>query len=154
RLAAYLVLSIASVAVVRAAEKAAVYSPYYALSVKEQADGILVLTNGSLHQEAMDLRASAKVVSERHASVRSGYHAPYRMLRAPPKRVLVLGAGSGNDVAVALDEGAEHVDVVEIDPEIIAIGRRSHPARPYDSERVTIHVTDARAFLNDTHESF
>jgi spermidine synthase len=32
--------------------------------------------------------------------------------------VLIIGAGSGNDVSCALDWGARHVDAVEIDPVI------------------------------------
>jgi spermidine synthase len=39
------------------------------------------------------------------------------------KNVLVLGAGSGTDVAAALAHGAQHVDAVEIDPAIIRVGR-------------------------------
>ena len=48
---------------------------------------------------------------------------------------LVLGAGTGNDVAVALSEGAEHVDAVEIDPVILELGSRLHPDHPYVSPR-------------------
>ena len=32
--------------------------------------------------------------------------------------VLVIGSGGGNDVAIALKQGAKHVDAVEIDPQI------------------------------------
>ena len=71
----------------------------------------------------------------------------------PPGKVLVLGAGTGNDVAVALDEGAEHVDAVEIDPVILDLGRL-HPDRPYASPRVRLINTDARAFLNESTEKY
>ncbi len=43
-----------------------------------------------------------------------------------------------------------HVDAVEIDPEILDLGRRFHPDRPYDDPRVTTHVDDGRAFLERT----
>jgi len=62
-------------------------------------------------------------------------------------RVLVVGAGTGTDVAVALKHGAAHVDAVEIDPAIQAIGVRDHPDRPYDDPRVTRINDDGRAFL-------
>lgn len=62
--------------------------------------------------------------------------------------VLVIGAGTGNDVSVALSEGARHVDAVEIDPELVALGRRWNPA--YRNRRVTLHVDDGRAFLQDS----
>lgn len=86
------------------------------------------------------------------ASPRRHYDLPYAF--AAPKRVLVLGAGGGNDVAAALRAGAEHVDAVEIDPAIVAFGRRLHPERPYDSPRVTVVVDDARSFLRRTRETW
>jgi hypothetical protein len=46
------------------------------------------------------------------------YDLPYR-LTATPAEVLVVGAGTGNDVASALRHGAAHVDAVEIDPVIL-----------------------------------
>ena len=69
-------------------------------------------------------------------------------------RVLIVGAGSGTDVAVALEHGAGHVDAVEIDPKIQEIGVREHPNRPYDDPRVTRIIDDGRAFLRRTTESY
>jgi SAM-dependent methyltransferase len=63
------------------------------------------------------------------------------------ERVLVIGAGTGTDVALALHRGAQHVDAVEIDPELLRIGVERHPNRPYDDPRVTAHVNDGRAFM-------
>ena len=62
-------------------------------------------------------------------------------------RVLIVGAGSGTDVAVALKHGATQIDAVEIDPKIQEIGVRDHPNRPYDDPRVTRINDDGRAFL-------
>ena len=42
----------------------------------------------------------------------------------------------------------------EIDPAILALGKREHPERPYDSPRVSIHLTDARNFLKRTQERY
>jgi len=64
------------------------------------------------------------------------YNLPYR-LGPRAERVLVLGAGMGNDVAAALRNGAGHIDAVEIDPAILALGRSLHPEKPYDDPRVT-----------------
>jgi hypothetical protein len=94
------------------------------------------------------------VTSEYDQTIRVGYHSPYGLLQAPPKRVLVLGAGTGNDVTVALEEGAEHVDAVEIDPVILSLGKSQHPNRPYDSPRVRTINTDAREFLNKSDEKY
>ena len=71
-----------------------------------------------------------------------------------PGRVLIIGAGTGNDVSIALAKGATHVDAVEIDPKILDLGRRLHPDRPYDDPRVSTHVGDGRAFLEQTDSLF
>ena len=76
------------------------------------------------------------------------------MTRSSLKNVLIVGAGTGNDVAVALSEGAQHVDAVEIDPVLIKLGRSEHPNHPYDSPRVTTHNTDGRAFLQNTKQHY
>ncbi|HEY9773291.1 MAG TPA: hypothetical protein V6C81_05730 [Planktothrix sp.] len=69
-------------------------------------------------------------------------------------RVLVLGGGSGNDVAYALGHGAKHIDVVEIDPIISDLGRTRHPDRPYIDPRVTVHTEDARTFLRYSKDKY
>jgi SAM-dependent methyltransferase len=61
--------------------------------------------------------------------------------------VLVIGAGTGNDVSRALAWGARRVDAVEIDPVIQRLGARDHPDRPYDDPRVSVHIDDGRNFL-------
>jgi spermidine synthase len=74
------------------------------------------------------------------------YNLPFRFA-VPQPSVLIVGSGSGNDVAGALRNDSRAVDAVEIDPAILEIGRREHPERPYDSPRVSIYITDARRFL-------
>ena len=81
------------------------------------------------------------------------YELVYRIV-PHPQSVLILGAGTGNDVAGALRHGAKDVDAVEIDPVILEIGRRDHPEHPYDSPRVTVYVDDARAFLKKTKKKY
>jgi hypothetical protein len=61
--------------------------------------------------------------------------------------VLIIGAGSGNDVAVALERDAAHIDAVEIDPQLMDLAEDSHPDAPYDDPRVDVHIDDGRAFL-------
>jgi SAM-dependent methyltransferase len=58
---------------------------------------------------------------------------------------VIVGAGSGNDVAAALRAGASRVDAVDIDPAIVRMGREHHPERPYDDPRVRVIVDDARS---------
>ncbi|MEZ0240333.1 MAG: spermidine synthase, partial [Chloroflexota bacterium] len=64
--------------------------------------------------------------------------------------VLVVGAGTGTDTAIALDRGADHVDAVEIDPAILRIGVEEHPDHPYQDPRVRTIENDGRAFLRGT----
>jgi len=61
--------------------------------------------------------------------------------------VLVIGAGSGNDLSRALLWKAGHIDAVEIDPVIQRLGRADHPAQPYSDPRVTPFNDDGRNFL-------
>lgn len=88
----------------------------------------------------------------------SFYQRPYNYRRAtgrpPVSDVLVIGAGSGNDVAVALQNGANHVDAIEIDPVIAQLGRLHHAARPYADSRVTLVIDDARAFMSYTRHRY
>lgn len=72
-----------------------------------------------------------------------------RLAWPPFQRVLIIGAGSGNDVARAcrwLPPDA-HIDAVEIDPVIQKLGEQYHPDRPYQDPRVRVHLTDGRNFL-------
>jgi hypothetical protein len=78
------------------------------------------------------------------------YGLAYQRLRSVPKNVLIVGAGTGVDVAVALQQGVEHVDAVEIDPRIHAIGVQLNPDRPFQDPRVTSYINDGRAFLEQT----
>jgi SAM-dependent methyltransferase len=68
--------------------------------------------------------------------------------------VLIIGAGSGNDVSRALRWNVGHVDAVEIDPVILDLGRRDHPAQPYSDPRVTPHNDDGRNFLRSTDKQY
>jgi Spermine/spermidine synthase domain len=77
------------------------------------------------------------------------YNVPFRF--APPNpRVMIVGSGTGNDVAAALRNNSVAVDAVEIDPKILELGRRRHPEHPYSDPRVSTHITDARAFMKRT----
>ncbi|HVM96731.1 MAG TPA: hypothetical protein VMT89_10095 [Candidatus Acidoferrales bacterium] len=152
----YTAVAIATVMLVAHAERAQRYSPYYALSESREAGSSLIgiLANGSLHQVALSLARGSEAESEYQFNARTGYHQPYGLLPRTPERVLVLGAGTGNDVAVALDEGVQHVDAVEIDPVILDLGRTVHPDHPYSSPRVRTINTDARSFLNESQDKY
>lgn len=86
------------------------------------------------------------------------YALPYLLDRDAGQRrfedVLIIGAGSGNDVSRALQWGVRHVDAVEIDPVILRLGQEDHPDRPYQDTRVTVHLDDGRNFLRATNRKY
>jgi hypothetical protein len=57
-----------------------------------------VVVNGIPHQ--------AGSTTEAHLAVEPTYFRQYERAVEPPERVLVIGAGTGADVAIALAEGA------------------------------------------------
>ncbi len=66
------------------------------------------------------------------------------------RRAAIIGHGSGLTTHVLLGSPAiEHVDVIEIEPEMIKAARAFLPrvARAYDDPRSQFHVEDARAFF-------
>jgi len=85
--------------------------------------------------------------------IETQYDLPYWFV-PPQSRALVIGSGMGNDVAAALRSGIEHVDAVEIDPSILALGRKFHPENPYADPRVTTITDDARTFLNKSNQTY
>ena len=137
------------------------WSPYQKLTITAEREGSDTVryelnTNDSWYQQIVNL--SPEYVSAHRELFPNGaawnaYNIPYRFV-ARPRRVLVLGAGTGNDVAAALRNGAGQVVAVEIDPLIVQLGRDLHFERPYSSRRVQIVVDDARAYLQGRHELF
>ena len=126
------------------------WSPYYKVHTEIQNAGTIneftnIQVNGIPHQNVMDVQQRLKAEPV--------YGRPYeRAIDNPLNNVLVVGAGTGTDVALALARGAKHVDAVEIDPRIQQIGSQVNPNKPYDDPRVSVHINDGRAFLssNDT----
>jgi SAM-dependent methyltransferase len=122
-----------------------IWSPYYKLIYTPHGGGISVNNIG--HQGMIDIRRKGL-----------SYMLPYYLNRdaaGPPVRdVMVIGAGSGNDVQAALMSGVEHIDAVEIDPVINEIGRAAHPNRPFDDPRVTVHLDDGRSFIRRTPRKY
>lgn len=95
---------------------------------------------------SFDPRRYSPALRERIARIAVQYQIPYRVF-GRPKRVLVVGAGGGADAEAALLAGAEQVDAVEIDPQIVRLSNRFNASRVYADPRVHVTVDDARAFL-------
>ncbi|WP_082592460.1 methyltransferase domain-containing protein [Phycicoccus sp. Soil803] len=122
------------------------WSPYYKIHTTQLAGGLFrVEVNNTPLQTALpvaDIRRDSPF-----------YLYPYTYAGSRDD-VLVIGAGTGNDVAVALAQGAKRVDAVEIDPAIMQLGRDHHPDRPFADPRVTTHVDDGRAFMERTDRRY
>ena len=129
------------------------WSPYYRINVVAEGPGYRLDVNGSLHQIVLDLDSAGAARSRYTSVVRAGYLLPYGWL-GRPDTALIVGSGTGNDIALMLEQGVRHVDAVEIDPVIADIGRVIHPQQPYADERVNVHIDDARAFLRKSERKY
>jgi len=121
------------------------WSPYYRVDRDTISDGIEV--NGIAHQAMIPFAAGGSSYSLPHLLQQHSGGAPFR-------DVMIIGAGSGNDVAHALRFGASRIDAVEIDPVIRDIGMHHHPDHPYQDPRVISHLDDGRHFLRTTDRKY
>ena len=138
-----LVLLAASLGLVYGMARGAIWSPYYKITVSQQGPDTVVEVNNIFHQ------SMAPVEQKEYF-----YQWPYDVFGDTFQDVLILGAGSGTDVAAALRHGVRHVDAVEIDPAIIRLGRQHHPDQPYSDPRVTVINDDARHYLRTTRKKY
>ena len=142
----------------RAELSADIWSPYYRISAGDETGRLVRLRPGNpdaavhifvngIHHQTM-VAAGEGAMRPLHGQI-------YRWLPDRTfKNVLIIGAGTGTDVALALLRGAGHVDAVEIDPVIARIGRDFHPDRPYSDPRLTVHIDDGRAFLRRSNDRY
>src|SRR5262249_30991167 len=126
-----------------------IWSPYYRIDYYHPEksgddDGEKIIVTNLVSHQSMIERSTKNVAHyelpylirnevNRHAGPRAW---------PPFQRVLVIGAGSGNDLARVLEWCPPDVqlDAVEIDPVIQSLGKQDHPNRPYDDNRVTLHL--------------
>ncbi|MGB2876399.1 MAG: hypothetical protein WBB76_13130 [Gaiellaceae bacterium] len=134
------------------------WSPYYKVTAVHIAGTTIVAggrTHGTINVSANGIPHQTAYPIQTLKRIEPFYFFPYRHLDHRALRdVLIVGAGTGNDVAVALAHGARQVDAVEIDPVIQALGRRWHPNRPYQDPRVTVHIDDGRAYVQNTTKRY
>lgn len=146
------VLALAGVVVLLAIESVSSFdhwSPYYKITAvpRPGSHSLVVSANDVPYQTV------APVSQLRRSS--PFYFFPYRHTTpANLDNVLIIGAGTGNDVGVALAEGARHVTAVELDPELVQLGRQYNPEHAYANPKVSVHVDDGRAFLEDTTQHY
>src|SRR5260370_32481105 len=103
-----------------------IWSPYYRISYSQSGgDTYAVNVNGIPHQNIIPASKLQKV-----------YSLPYQHAPGNPlNNVLIIGAGTRDDLPNALREGAKHIDAVESDPQLYQLGRRLNPDHPYHNPR-------------------
>ena len=130
-----------------------IWSPYYKINHFSGLNLTSINVNGSLHQYMINFSPPPNIPRDYANKAKQQYQLPYRFAKSW-ENVLILGAGSGNDVHLALDQGAQNVDAVEIDRTILEIGKGLNYQKPYDDPRVQVHIDDARAFLKKTKKKY
>ncbi len=113
------------------------------LGVFTDGDGLSVITR--VETDVASLRYLADVTAA----------LPYSLLESPS--VLVLGAGGGNDVLLALYHDARAVDAVELDPRISDLVKSTYAefaGGVYDDPRVRLHTKEARGFVAQSDSQY
>lgn len=127
-----------------------IWSPYQKLVVSSIGKdvGYAMRVNNTFYQAILNLSKEARRARPElfEDNDFNHYDLPYLVL-PPVKKVLIVGAGTGNDVAAALRHHAQDIDAVEIDPRILEIGVRLHPEKPYQDAAVQRVVDDARSYF-------
>jgi spermidine synthase len=117
---------------------------------EQQVGQFVIMVNNGGYQALIDLSEEhVRAHPDQFPAAQAGlsqYDLP-SILHPHPKKVLIVGAGSGNDVSGALRHPIDEVTAVEIDPAIIDLGRRLHAEQPYQSPRVRVVNDDARSFF-------
>ena len=121
------------------------WSPYNFVSYKAWHRGIDV--NNLAHQRMLAIEEGG-----------AAYMLPYLLNRdagGPPfEDVLIIGAGSGNDVAAALRQGAGTSTPSRSIPSSTGWGGATIPIDPIADPRVTIHLDDGRGFVRRTARQY
>lgn len=122
------------------------WSPYYKINYNPKTHAIT--TNNIGHQQMKEIGGLNS----------AAYCLPHLLQRDSGgtkfKNVLIIGAGSGNDVEGSVYFEAENIDGVEIDPVIRRLGKMYNPQKPYDDPRVKIYNDDGRSFLKRSTKQY
>lgn len=121
------------------------WSPYYKITLRPADEGGYIMDVNQIgHQTMIPYQEKEPF-----------YRLPYQLFDTGSFRdVLILGSGGGSDIAVAVANGVDHIDAVEIDPVIAQLGTVYHPDKPFQDSRVTVHIDDGRAFLNNATKRY
>src|SRR5215210_8097680 len=79
---------------------------------------------------------------------------PYEMINA--NNTLVIGSGGGEDILVALSDGADNVTAVELNPLVVSAVKRfdSQSRNIYNNNNVELIIDDGRRFISSSTEKY
>src|SRR5262249_27752606 len=80
---------------------------------------------------------------------------PYRLLERP--EVLIIGAGGGADVLLALYHRAARIDAVELNPQLVRLVHdtfRDFAGHLYERPDVHVHVAEGRGFVAGSDRTY
>lgn len=138
------------VVIVFFSSKDAIWSPYYKITVSESRSPI-----GPLY--AVNVNNISHQIISKQEFRDPFYYTPYEEFEnANYRNILIIGAGTGVDTAIALaaNPKVESIDAVEIDPKIYEIGKEKNPDHPFDNPKVHIYIDDGRNFLERSDKKY
>ena len=123
----------------------AYWSPYYKILLHPAVpDGYIVdVNNAGGHQSMIDWHYKEPF-----------YQLVYKTFGKTFHHALIIGAGSGSDVAIAEAYGVDSITAVEIDPTIQKLGAQFNPNHAYQDPRVHVVIDDGRNFLQNTTDKY
>ena len=130
------------------------HSPYQNVSIKftnSSTTPVVVQSNNIWLQTPLDL--STKFFQDQ-SHWHKFYIIPYVSTKKTFNNILIVGSGTGNDVASALRNTDANIEAVEIDPLVADIGVKLHPEKPYLNPRVNLIINDARNYIKETNKKY
>ncbi len=146
-----------------------IYSPYQNITIEHLTtplNPVIIKTSHFFYQAVLNLSDEISHMTDKIAfgnimgenvdiiHEREFYELPYLISKNKPNKILIVGSGSGNDVAAANRQKISNIHAVEIDPVIVNIGNNLHPEKPYANENVKIIINDARSFINNVNHKY
>jgi hypothetical protein len=131
------------------------YSPYQNISIEHTSKlGMPLLIKSSHIWFQTPLNLSEGFFQEKNKDWFNFYNFPFDISDKKPEKIMIVGSGSGNDVAAAIRNKIKKIDAVEIDPVIGKLGLQFHPEKPYSADNVNFIINDARNAIKYAKEKY
>ena len=150
-------------------KKETIYSPYQNITIerlKTPLNPVILQTSHLFYQAMLNLSDNLSFNNDwrnegnifgMHVDTdheKEFYNLPYSIKKTLPESILIVGSGSGNDVAAANRFKVNNIDAVEIDPIIAELGTKYHPESPYSNANVSLEIDDARTFIKNSKKNY